>query len=106
MSAAGVLGAMVILVGFGYGARLELLRRHRVRRARPMPEPRSLVRILADKDELREATERAIGYEQEIAHRVAERIEHYRSVSQLAPVVPLVRDPDDPPPPGDVRHTA
>ena len=60
-----------------------------------MPEPRSLVRVLAREDELREATERAIGCEQDAARRVAERIEHCRSVSPLAPVVSLVRDLDD-----------
>ena len=107
MPAAVVLG-VIVLVGFGYGARSELLRRHRARRARPMPEPRSLVRVLTNEDELREATERAIGYEQQVARRVADRIERYRAVSPLAPVVSLVRDPDDSgtPPPDGMRDSA
>jgi hypothetical protein len=54
-----------------------------------MPEPQSLVRVLTSEDELQEAVERAVHFEQGVARSLAGRIERYRAASHVAPVVAL-----------------
>jgi hypothetical protein len=91
MTAVVAVAALVVSV-VGHPRLAELCRRRRTRNMRPMAEPRSLVRVLDSEEELREAVARAVGYEQQLARAVADRIEHYQEAAPVAPVVALVRD--------------
>jgi len=60
----------------------------------PRSEPRSLVRVLHDEDELNEAIERAIQFDRRAAESAERRIDSYKRARAASPVVRLPTAPN------------
>ena len=92
MAMAVMVGVFAAL-GMGWFARSELAFHRRAKHDRSTTEPRPLVRVLTSDEELRDAIERAVRFEERAALATSARIERYREAGHLAPVVSLPHDP-------------